>query len=136
MEKIISKVDGTLLHIINRKSDIKKERCDLIDSKEYLQCSIMKLDSGKKFRPHRHIRRNINHTNYIPQESWIVIQGSVKCFFYDLDNTLIAEIVLNAGDASFTLDGGHTYEILEDNTLIYEYKTGPYYGIEVDKIMI
>jgi len=41
--------------------------------------------------------------------------------------------ILNAGDASFTLEGGHTYEILEDNTIVYEYKTGPYEGQQNDK---
>jgi hypothetical protein len=26
------------------------------------------------------------------------------------------------------LYGGHTYQILEDDTIVYEYKTGPYEG--------
>jgi hypothetical protein len=44
--------------------------------------------------------------------------------------------ILHVGDASFTLEGGHNYEILEDNTLVYEYKTGPYEGQEMDKKFI
>jgi len=44
--------------------------------------------------------------------------------------------ILYVGDASFTLEGGHNYEILEDNTLVYEYKTGPYEGQEFDKTFI
>jgi len=32
-----------------------------------------------------------------------------------------------------TFEGGHTYEILEENTSIYEFKTGPYNGRENDK---
>ena len=28
--------------------------------------------------------------------------------------------ILNVGDASFTLHGGHTYEILQYNTIVYE----------------
>jgi hypothetical protein len=72
----------------------------------------------------------------IAQESWIVIQGSVKCIFYDIDDTIIAEPILNVGDASFTLEGGHNYYILEDNTLVYEYKTGPYEGQKLDKTFI
>ena len=58
---------------------------------------------------------------------------SVQCIFYDLDDTVIDEVVLFPGDASFTLEGGHNYLILEDDTLIYEYKTGPYKGQENDK---
>jgi hypothetical protein len=58
------------------------------------------------------------------------------CRFYDLDNTVLAERVLMAGDASFTLHGGHNYVILEDDTLVYEMKTGKYLGQEKDKMFI
>ena len=54
----------------------------------------------------------------------------------DIDDKIIATPILEAGDASFTLEGGHTYEILEDNTIVYEYKTGPYEGQEFDKEFI
>ena len=37
---------------------------------------------------------------------------------------------------SFTLQGGHNYLILEDDTLVYEFKTGPYEGQEFDKKFI
>ena len=33
-------------------------------------------------------------------------------------------------------NGGHTYEILESDTLVYEYKTGPYEGQKLDKEFI
>jgi hypothetical protein len=58
-------------------------------------------------------------------------QGSVKCIFYDIDDSIIATPILKAGDASFTLYGGHTYQILEDDTIVYEYKTGPYEGQKI-----
>jgi cupin fold WbuC family metalloprotein len=93
------------------------------------------MEKGKTFKPHRHIFKERTR-NVIAQESWIVIQGSVKCTFYDLDNSVLVEPILNPGDASFTLEGGHTYTILEDNTLVYEYKTGPYEGQALDKIFL
>jgi len=136
MEKIYSKINNNLLHMVKRKSDIKDERENLSSDLEFLQCSSMNLPKGKTFKPHKHFHRPITHENYIPQESWVVIDGSVKCFFYDIDDKLIDTITLFPGDASFTFEGGHTYEILEDNTIVYEYKTGPYLGIELDKIMI
>jgi hypothetical protein len=67
------------------------------------------------------------------RESWIVIRGKVKCFFYDLDDEILATVILEEGDASFTLAGGHNYEIMEENTIVYEYKTGPYEGQSLDK---
>jgi cupin fold WbuC family metalloprotein len=92
------------------------------------------MDEGKTFRPHKHIWKEPSFDKMIAQESWVVIRGSVKVLFYDTDMTLLETHVLNAGDSSFTLEGGHTYEILEDDTLVYEYKTGPYEGQEKDKV--
>jgi hypothetical protein len=40
----------------------------------------------------------------------LLSRGSVKCIFYDIDDTEIATPILEAGDASFTLYGGHTYK--------------------------
>jgi hypothetical protein len=127
MEKIYSKVQPEkLLHFIVRKEDITPGRQDLVAEDQFIQCS---------FKPHKHIWKERTR-NVIAQESWIVVQGSVKCTFYDLDDTIIAEPILNVGDASFTLEGGHNYYILEDNTLVYEYKTGPYEGQQLDKTFI
>jgi len=133
MEKIYSKIDGRLLHMINRLDDIESERKNLCDDNKYLQCATMKLYKGKTFKPHKHFERERLEKSYIPQESWLVIKGSVKCIFYDINDCILTTKILNAGDASFTFYGGHNYEILENNTVVYEYKTGPYEGIELDK---
>ena len=136
MEKIFSKIDPeTLLHIIVRKEDILPGRQDIVSEENFIQCSILNMENGKTFKPHKHIWKERTR-NVIAQESWIVIQGKVKCIFYDLDDTIIAEPILEVGDASFTLEGGHNYVILEDNTLVYEYKTGPYEGQSLDKTFI
>ena len=136
MEKLYSKQEPEkLLHIIVRKEDIKPGREDIVSEENFIQCSILNMDKGKTFKPHKHIWKERTR-NVIAQESWIVIKGSVKCIFYDLDDNIIAEPILYAGDASFTLEGGHNYLILEDDTLVYEYKTGPYEGQQLDKTFI
>ena len=135
MEKIYSKIDGRLLHVINRVEDIKA-RNDIIPENNFIQCATLKMEKGKTFDPHKHIVKNRHYTEQIAQESWVIIRGSVKCTLYDIDDKIIAEPILKVGDASFTLYGGHTYTILEDNTIVYEYKTGPYEGQELDKKFI
>lgn len=135
MEKIYSRVDGRLLHIINRIYEFE-ERKEIIPKENFLQCATLKMEKGKTFPPHKHITKDRHYSEQIAQESWVVIKGSVKCKFYDIDDSLIAEPILRQGDASFTLYGGHTYEILEEDTLVYEYKTGPYEGQKLDKIFI
>ena len=135
MEKIYSKIDNRLLHVINRLEDITG-RNDVIPENNFIQCATLKMEKGKTFDPHKHVTKDRHYPKQIAQESWVVIKGSVKCILYDLDDTIIAEPILKQGDASFTLYGGHTYTILEDETIVYEYKTGPYEGQKLDKTFI
>ena len=136
MEKIYSKISGQLLHQIVRLTDITPGRIDLSDGGNYLQCAALNLPKDHTFKPHKHNVNPRNEEKYIPQESWCVIKGSVKCIFYDIDDTIIAEPILFAGDVSFTFAGGHNYLILEEGTIVYEYKTGPYYGQKIDKTFL
>lgn len=140
MEIIYSKVEvGRVLHMIKRLSEINEQaedRVDIVPAENFIQCSALSLKAGKTFKPHKHIFKERFYDKQIAQESWIVVRGSVKCTFYDLDDTIIAEPILYPGDASFILGGGHNYLILEDNTVVYEYKTGPYEGQALDKIFL
>ena len=93
------------------------------------------MEKGTTFKPHKHIWKT-GQKKVIAQESWVVIRGSVKVTMYDLDDKVIATPILYPGDCSMTFQGGHTYEILEEDTVVYEYKTGPYEGQEFDKEFI
>lgn len=136
MENIYSKVDpNKLLHVIVRKEDLTKGRNEVVPENNFIQCALLNMDEGKTFKPHKHIWKERTR-DVISQESWIVVAGSVRCTFYDIDDQIIAEPILYPGDASFTLEGGHTYTILENDTLVYEYKTGPYEGQKLDKTFI
>jgi hypothetical protein len=131
LEKIYSKIQpDTLLHIIYRLNEING-RTNISPGEEFLQLASIEMQKGQTFRAHRHII--VEKVTNIAQESWLVIKGSVKCIFYDLDDTIIAEPILLPGDCSMTFRGGHNYLILENNTIVYEYKTGPYLGQELDK---
>ena len=136
MEKIYSRCrPDRLLHLVHRKSEMTEPRRDLLSSEQFLQCSSLNLSQGKTFKAHQHVWKP-GPERVIAQESWIVVQGRVMCQFYDTDSTLLAEVVLEVGDASFTLEGGHNYVALEPETLVYEYKTGPYQGQQLDKIFL
>ena len=135
MKQIYSNVDSNLLlHIINKVEDIDKQRKDIIPENEFLQLSSLNLPKNKTFIPHKHVTC-LRETN-ITQESWVVIKGSVKAILYDIDDTIIHEEILMPGDCSVTLRGGHNYLSLDENTIVYEYKTGPYLGQEKDKVFI
>ena len=132
---IYSRINPTeLLHIINRKAEIKPGRMDLVEANQFIQVASISQPKGHTFKPHRHITYSREEV-YITQESWIIISGIVKVTFYDLDNTVLHVDVLEPGDCSITLQGGHNYEFIQDG-LVYEFKTGPYQGQQKDKEFI
>ena len=136
MMKIYSKIDPTLLlHVVNRLSEIEG-RTEIIPEDNFIQCASLKFDECRTFPAHYHIKKDRRYREKIAQESWVVIKGRVKCIMFDLDNQILATPILEPGDASYTLYGGHTYEILEEGTVVYEYKTGPYEGQKLDKRFI
>lgn len=137
MTRIYSKKDPNLmLHMIVHKSMIEEGRTDLCQESEFLQCAALRYEKSKTFRAHQHMWHQPAPHLRIAQESWVVITGLVKVMFYDTDGALLHTDLLAAGDASFTFEGGHNYEIMADNTFVYEYKTGPYLGQENDKRFI
>ena len=137
MNKIYSKKNQSrLLHLVIRKKNIKKKRFDISDPKEFLQVASFSLKKNQTFDAHYHIWNKNKKTRRIAQESWVVISGSVRALYYDLDSKYICSRILKAGDISVTYYGGHNYVALKNNTLIYEFKTGPYEGQKKDKKFI
>ena len=136
MKQIISKINNTILHIIFNAKEVSENRIDVIDANNNLQFSALKIEKGAKFRPHYHISKKVDISETIAQEAWVIIKGRIKITQYDLDSTILNEEILEAGDVAITLLGGHTFEVLEKDSIIYEFKTGPYLGVELDKIFI
>ncbi len=124
-----------LLHCVHRFGEFNELRKDLISAYHFIQCSSLFMEKDHTFRPHKHIWKHYNGDT-IAQESWVVVSGSVLVTYYDIDDSILCQIKIFQGDASFTLAGGHTYTILEDNTKVYEMKTGPYTGQINDKVFI
>ncbi len=133
IHKIYSVIEPKkMIHMVCKPSLLDDNRTDIVPASEYMQLSVLNLQDGKTFPPHKHIYKEVPN-QAIAQESWAVLRGKVKVLFYDLDDSFLKSVVLEQGDVSITLYGGHTYEILQDNTLVLEYKTGPYYGQKLDK---
>lgn len=132
--KIYSKLTNELMLVINKKTDISEERTDLCPDTEFLQVSTKRLNKPAIFKAHKHLylERNTN----ITQEAWIVLEGKIRAFFYDLDNTLLYETDLISGDCAVVFKAGHSFEVIYDNTILYEIKNGPYFGQQKDKEFI
>jgi hypothetical protein len=137
MEKFYSRVEPKLLlHIVYRLEEFKVGREEIIAPDQFIQCAALWMGKGKTFKPHKHNIREVTDIDRIAQESWVVIKGEVIVTMYDTDDAILDRVVLHAGDASFTLRGGHNYLVTEDDTIVYEYKTGKYEGQLKDKTFI
>ena len=108
---------------------------NLTSDDKYLQAARISLPKkGHVFRPHYHLHQT--KETLTTHESWVVIKGKIRAILYDVDSQILDKIDLSAGDLVITFGGGHTYEVLEDRTEVYEFKTGPYNGQEKDKEFI
>ncbi len=111
--------------------DLKNSRYDFSPENEFIQASCSKFKKNQSIKPHKHKtnKRNID----ITQEAWLVFSGSIKAKFYDIDSTLFDEVLLNKGDCVILFNGGHDFVSIKKDTILYEFKNGPYYGSEKDR---
>ncbi len=127
-----------VLHTIYKFSDDDQDtvhRTNITSDDKFLQVAHIYLPkSGHIFRPHFH-KYQVKQTT-ITQESWVVIRGKIHAILYDVDMQILEKVELRAGDLCITFSGGHGYKVLEDNTRVIEFKTGPYFGQEKDKEFI
>ena len=132
MERVYSKVNkDTLVLALMRYDEISEYRTDLSPDDEYLQISGRKLEKGLKVKAHKHIP--IERKTNITQEAWVVFEGCIKGTFYDLDDSVLYETKIGKGDVIVLFRGGHSLEVLDEDTIFYEFKTGPYNGTKSDK---
>lgn len=131
IEEVYDTTGSFLCHFVIRSSLIREGRNNIIPNTEPLQLCTLRMNQGDTFVPHVHVR--FEKTVHTTQESWVVIKGKVKVLHFDIEGRLLNESILEAGDVTVTLYGGHTYESLDNDTVVYEFKTGPYLGIEKDK---
>ena len=125
---------GKILHCIYSMKDLEGERFDFTSEDQYLQGALMRMDNGKSFRNHKHIKCE-RHTD-MTQETWVIMRGSVQVDYYDEDSEFMGTEILNQGDCTITFAGGHKYSCTKDDTVVYEFKNGPYYGRDADKVFI
>lgn len=130
MENIVSKIDGGCLACVFHGGLLHTGDFEHTAPEEILQVGVRRLDGEQSFRSHAHLR-TIRETEGTA-EAWLVLNGLVRAFVFDLDDRLVTSLELRPGDCLITLRGGHSLETLTPAT-IYEFKNGPYLGQEKDK---
>jgi len=91
------------------------------------QVAFMKHPAGHKIAPHVHnmVNRQVLYT----QEVLFIRKGRVKVNFYSSKKEYLESRVLEMGDVILLCGGGHSFEMLEETSMI-EVKQGPYAGEE------
>jgi hypothetical protein len=125
---------GHLTHIVYSASDFQG-RVNLVSPKEFLQVSAIELADKEEFKAHIHTWKECDIDTTVAQEAWVVIKGRVKASLYDEEQNLVGEQDLIPGDCCITLHGGHKYASTEES-LVYEFKSGPYLGDSLDKFYL
>ena len=98
---------------------------------DFVQVGTWRYPAGQVLKAHKHnrVNRSITHT----QEVVFVRKGSVKATVYDPEGKPVEHLLLCEGDTLVLLNGGHGYEILDNDTQVLEVKNGPYLGAEIDR---
>lgn len=129
VEKIMD--EDLVLAIIVREGDWEKGLNFVSSNEDYQQLGIWGYDKGKKLAPHIHliVPREVLRT----QEMVFVKEGRLRADIYTEKEKFLKSVELEKGDAIILLNGGHGFEILEDNTKVLEVKNGPYVGADRDR---
>jgi glutamate-1-semialdehyde aminotransferase len=126
----ISRIDGLQVAACYRGRQIDGPRVSIGGANEILQSSAKRLPAGLSFRAHAHLstRRETVGT----QEAWVVVSGLVRARVFDVDDSIMVDLLLGPGDCLVSFRGGHSLTVVEE-ALLYEFKNGPYFGQEEDK---
>jgi mannose-6-phosphate isomerase-like protein (cupin superfamily) len=130
IHQIYSDVDPEILiaTVITNFGEAGRHDASTVD--EILQLSALSLAKGKVVKSHMH--KPIVRDTIGTQEAWIVISGSIRAEIFDTNQDKISENILMSGDCVVLYRGGHSMQVLEDDTVIYEIKNGPYFGATND----
>ena len=103
IKKVYSKIDPfILLNVIffNKKSEkiTEVKRQEITPEENFLQALLIEMPKGTTIKPHKHNsqERKTDKTS----ECALIFKGSVELSIYDLDNSFIEKVTLNAGDCS------------------------------------
>jgi hypothetical protein len=129
-------LDGSTL--VARVIDVKKLPLQgltfLSNPSDLLQIGVWQHPKDHSSIPHIHnfLERAINRTS----EVLYIVTGMVHADIYGEDGSFLSSTDLSAGQMLICLGGGHGYRILEERTMVLEFKNGPYQGAELDRTQI
>jgi len=132
--KIFSRIESTTLIAVLYRPREENTRVDLTSPEEILQAAVLPFTKATHLSPHKH--NPVERQTVGTSEAWVVIRGSAEIQVFDLDDAVLGTWLLEQDALAISLKGGHALTSLQFGTLVYEFKNGPYWGPDVDKVQI
>lgn len=109
-----------------------KGRVNLTEPDQIMQVSLGKISQFNPVQKHRHlpIERSTTGTS----EGWLVLKGCFEVEIFDVDYSSVGKFNLKKLDMILTFNSGHSLHATNDNSIICEFKNGPFKGSDSDKI--
>ena len=131
-EKFFSRQANHLLCYVIRANEFVPGFRFFSSPEDGIQVGCWSKVRGEKSVPHIH--KKVPRCSDYTQEAVLVIRGSFLVSVFDLDFKYLNEITLNTGDLLVSLRGGHSYEGRDSESVVLEFKNGPYVGAEQDRL--
>ena len=109
-----------------------ESRTNLTDPDKIIQSSLIKMIKFQSVPKHEHlpIERHTKGTG----EGWLILQGSFEAEIFDIDRVSIGKYSLKKFDMLIMFNGGHSLRSTKKNSIMFEFKNGPFIGSDSDKI--
>ena len=98
------------------------------DDEDVLQ--IGRWNHPKNYKCKPHIHNLVPKTIERVQEAILVLRGQLKVTIFTVEGKLVGERILRPLDICHTVNCGHGYEVLTEDTKVLEFKNGPFPGDE------
>ena len=107
-------------------------RTNLTEPDQIIQASLIKMTEFQSVSRHEHlpIERHTTGT----AEGWLVLNGSFEAEIFDIDQTSLGKYLLRKFDMILMFNGGHSLNATKKNSIMFEFKNGPFKGSDSDKI--
>jgi hypothetical protein len=109
-----------------------ESRTNLTDPDKIIQSSLIKMIKFQSVSKHEHfpIERHTKGTG----EGWLILQGSFEAEIFDIDRVSLGKYFLKKFDMLIMFNGGHSLRATKKNSIMFEFKNGPFGGSDSDKI--
>jgi hypothetical protein len=131
MKKILDKRKNMVALMIPSDETLVDGHNFFTDNNRFIQFGIWNFKINTKLQ--RHLHKFIKRETTVTNEIVVVMKGKIMAEIYDSEKDFICKLILNSGDVLVIHSGGHGYEILEEDTRVYEIKNGPYSNPELDR---